>query len=310
MSINRNCGLALTCALAFAAWGAAAAQTASATQETFATPDEAAKALIAAADNFDVARLKAILGPDGVDLVETGDPVYDKQQSLAFAAQAREKSRVDLDPAKPKVATLVVGDEDWPMPIPIVRKSNRWQFDSKQGRTEILYRRIGGNELAAISVCEGYVEAQFEYATEKHEGSPVNQYARRVISTPGKQDGLAWQAADGTWQGPVGDGIARAIGEGYSSRYQPYHGYYFKILMRQGPAAPLGEMDYIVGGVMIGGFAMVAAPTDYRVTGVNTFIVGSEGVVYQKDLGPTTLEQFRAMDTYNPDKTWSPASDR
>jgi len=169
---------------------------------------------------------------------------------------------------------------------------------------------LGSNELAAIAICDGYVDAQYEYATDKHDGSPVNQYARRVISTPGKRDGLAWQAADGTWDGPVGDGIARVIGEGYSSRYQPYHGYYFKILMKQGPAAPLGAMDYVIGGVMIGGFAFVAAPTDYRVTGVKTFIVGSEGVVYQKDLGPSTLEQFRAMEVYNPDTTWTPTEDR
>jgi len=301
MSIDCKTLFGLACGLVFTVATAAA----TATQETFATPDDAAKALIAAADPFNVAKLKAILGPDGVDLVETGDPVHDKQQAEAFAAQARERTDVARDPAKPKVATLIVGDEDWPMPIPVVQKGGRWLFDTKQGRKEILYRRIGGNELAAISICDGYVEAQFEYATDKHDGSPVNQYARRVISTPGRQDGLAWQAADGTWEGPVGEGIARVIAEGYSSRYQPYHGYYFKILMKQGPAAPLGAMDYVIGGVMIGGFAFVAAPTDYRVTGVNTFIVGSEGVVYQQDLGPTTLEQFRAMEVYNPDKTWT-----
>jgi hypothetical protein len=306
MSIERRYVLGLACALALVT-GAAAAEPAQ--QESFATPDDAVKALVAAASDFDVAKLKAILGPDGVDLVETGDPVHDKQQAEAFAAQAHERTKIEIDTKNPKLATLVVGNEDWPMPIPIVQKGGRWLFDTKKGRTEILYRRIGGNELAAISICDGYVEAQFEYATEKHDGSPVNQYARRVVSTPGQQDGLAWQAPDGTWQGPVGDGIARVIAEGYTSRYQPYHGYYFKILMKQGPAAPLGAMDYVIGGVMIGGFAFVAAPTDYRVTGVNTFIVGSEGVVYQKDLGPTTLEQFRAMDTYNPDKTWTPVED-
>lgn len=306
MIIDRRYVLGLACALTLTVASAAPPVV----QETFATPDDAAKALISAAYGFDVAKLKTILGPDGVDLVETGDPIHDKQQSDAFAAQAREKTEVVLDPAKPKVATLIVGNEDWPMPIPIVQKNGRWLFDTKQGRREILYRRIGGNELAAISVCDGYVEAQFEYATDKHDGAPVNQYARRVISTPGKQDGLAWQAADGSWEGPVGDGIARVIAEGYSSRYQPYHGYYFKILMRQGPAAPLGAMNYIIGDVMIGGFAFVAAPTDYRVTGVKTFIVGSDGIVYQKDLGPTTLEQFRAMEIYNPDKTWTPVLDQ
>jgi len=140
----------------------------------------------------------------------------------------------------------------------------------------------------------------------KHDGAQVNQYAQRIISTPGKQDGLAWQAADGSWQGPVGEGVARVIAEGYSERTQPYHGYFFKVLKGQGPAAPLGEMDFLVDGAMIGGFALVAAPAEYGVTGVKTFIVSHSGIVYEKDLGPTTLEQFKAMDRYNPDSGWTP----
>jgi hypothetical protein len=295
----------LACALAlFVSAAGAAAQ-----QKTFATPEDAAHALIAAAETFNVPELKTILGPDGVDLVETGDPVHDKQQAEAFAAEAREKTEVVRDKSKPGVATVVVGNEDWPSPIPIVQKNGRWSFDTKKGRQEILYRRIGGNELAAISICEGYVEAQREYAETRHDGSPINQYAQRIVSTKGKQDGLAWQTADGTWEGPVGDGIARVIAEGYTSKYQPYHGYYFKVLTRQGPAAPGGEMSYVVGGVMIGGFALAAAPTDYAVTGVKTFIVGNDGIVYEKDLGPSTLDLFRKMETYNPDKTWTPTSD-
>jgi len=294
----------VACALVMAA----AATTPAAQQETFATPDDAAKALIAAADVYNVEALKKILGPDGVDLVETEDAVHDRQQSLAFAAQAKEKTKVVLDVSNPKTATLVVGEESWPMPIPIVLKGSRWLFDTKRGRQEILYRRIGSNELAAISICEGYVEAQNEYAETKHDGSAVNQYAQRIVSTPGKQDGLAWKAADGTWEGPVGERIARVISEGYSSRYEPYHGYYFKVLKRQGPAAPLGEMNYVIGGVMIGGFALVAAPSDYTVTGVKTFIVSNDGVVYEKDFGRGTLDAFRLMESYNPDKTWTPTA--
>jgi hypothetical protein len=186
----------------------------------------------------------------------------------------------------------------------VVQKGGRWQFDSKAGRQEILYRRIGANELDAIELCRGYVEAQHDYASEKHDGALVNQYAQRVISTPGKQDGLAWKTQDGSWHGPVGEDIARYIAEGYTKRYDPFHGYYFKILKGQGSAAPMGAMDFLVGGVMIGGFAMVAAPADYRVTGVKTFIVSHTGIVYEKDLGPTTVDQFKAMERFNPDSTW------
>jgi hypothetical protein len=275
-------------------------------QQTFATPEKAAEALIAAAESFDVPALKQILGPDGVDLVVTDDPVADKNQSAAFAAQGREKMKVIHDSKKPDVATLVIGAGDWPMPIPLVHKAGAWMFDSKAGRQEVLFRRIGANELDAITVCHGYVEAQQEYASERHDGAEVNQYAQRMISTPGKQDGLAWQAADGSWQGPVGEDIARLISEGYTKRYDPFHGYYFKILKGQGPAAPMGEMDFVVKGTMIGGFALVAAPASYRVTGVKTFMVSHTGIVYEKDLGPTTLDQFKAMDRYNPDKSWKP----
>jgi hypothetical protein len=277
-------------------------------QRTFATPEQAAQALIGAAEQFDVAALKEILGPDGIDLVVTEDPVQDKNQAAAFAAQGRERNRVVVDPEKENRATLYVGTDDWPLPLPIVKKSGTWRFDTAAGRQEILLRRIGQNELDAIDLCLGYVEAQLEYASEKRDGSPVNQYAQRVISTPGRQDGLAWKDADGAWQGPVGEGIARIIAEGYASRFEPYHGYYFKILKGQGPAAPLGEMDFVVKGLMIGGFALVAAPAEYGVTGVKTFIVSHDGVVYEKDLGPKTLEEFRAMTRYDPDSTWKPVT--
>jgi DUF2950 family protein len=295
-------GLVLLCLVL----GTAAAAPASTKQKTFDTPEAAADALIAAAETYDLQALKEILGPDGADLVATDDSVQSRNQSIAFAAQARIHLQVVRDSTNAKRAFLNVGNDQWPVPIPVVEKSGKWRFDAKAGRQEVLYRRIGANELDAIEVCRGYVEAQNAYASEKHDGASVNQYAQRIISTPGKQDGLAWQAPDGTWQGPVGEGIARVIAEGYSSRYEPYHGYYFKILKGQGPAAPMGQLDFMVKDVMIGGFALVAAPAEYKVTGVMTFIVSHNGIVYQKDCGKKTLDQFRAMDRYNPDKGWTP----
>jgi len=279
-------------------------------QEVFNTPEEAAEALIAAAENFDVEALTRILGPDGVDLVETGDPVQDRNQSEAFATVAREKTEVIRDPADPKVAVLWVGVEDWPVPMPIVEDSGRWFFDTEAGREELLYRRIGSNELDAINVCLGYVEAQREYAMVKHDGALVNQYAQHILSTPGTQDGLAWQDSDGIWQGPVGEVIARVIAEGYDDKTSPFHGYYFKVLKGQGPDAPMGELDFVVKGAMIGGFALAAAPVDYGVTGVMTFIVSNDGVVYQQDLGPDTLDLYNAMELYNPDPNWEPAAEQ
>jgi hypothetical protein len=285
-----------------------ASQASLAQQKTFKTPDEAAKALIAAAERYDVPALKAILGPDGEDLVVTEDSVQDKRQCEAFAAQARVKTHVVRDAKNPKRATLVIGSEDWPTPIPIVENAGQWRFDSKAGRQEILFRRIGENELDAIELCRGYVEAQEEYAQDKHDGATVNQYAQRVTSTPGKHDGLAWKDADGTWHGPVGESIAKIIAEGYTDRHEPYHGYHFKILKGQGPAAPMGEMDFVVKNVMIGGFALVAAPADYAKTGVKTFIVSHDGIVYEKDLGEKTHDLFTAMDRFNPDAGWKPVA--
>jgi len=181
----------------------------------------------------------------------------------------------------------------------------------KAGRQEILNRRIGTNELDAIAICRGYTEAQEAYSETKHDDSKVNQYAQKIISTSGKHDGLAWQNSDGTWGGPVGETIAKALQEGYTQKEhpQPFHGYYYKVLKGQGPAAPKGEMDFVVEGAMIGGFALAAAPAQYRVTGVKTFIVGPSGVVYEKDLGSETLKAFETMDRYNPDKTWKSTND-
>jgi len=278
-------------------------------EKTFDTAQQAADTMIAAVKNDDVAALLAIFGPDGKDFVSTGDDVQDKNSRAAFAAMAQRKMQVEVDPHNPNRAILYVGDEDWPTPVPIVKQGGKWHFDSKAGRTEILDRRIGSNELDAIVICRGYAEAQKEYASEIHDNSGVNQYAQRVISTSGKSDGLAWRNPDGTEGGPIGEAVAKAIEEGYTNKSEPYHGYHFKTLKGQGPAAPLGKLDYVVNGAMIGGFALVAWPAEYRVSGVQTFIVSYDGVVYQKDLGPDTANIAAAMERYNPDKTWQPTND-
>ncbi len=311
MKITSVCGVLYTSSLVLALTAAAQqpAPKPQTSQRTFDTAQQAADALIAAAEKFDVAALEAIFGPTGRNLVVTEDAVADKSRAQEFAAKARERKTVTPDPTNRNLAILSVGNDDWPLPLPIVRKGGKWLFDTAAGQQEILNRIIGANELDAIVVCRGFVEAQHEFALTKREASGVNQYAQRIISTPGKQDGLAWRNPDGSWDGPIGEAIARAIEQGYSERSEPYHGYYFKVLKGQGPAAPLGEMDFVVKGVMIGGFALVAAPAQYGVTGIQTFMVSHDGVVYEKDFGADTLNVFKTMERFNPDKTWNPVEE-
>jgi len=286
-----------------------AAATAQAGAMRFDTPQQAADVLIDAAAKFDEVELSRIFGPGGEDIVFTGEFAQDRQHAADFVTEAREKKSVSVDPTRGNRAFLLVGNEDWPFPVPLVKSGDKWSFDAIAGRQELLYRRIGANELDAIAICEGYVEAQHEYALQPHQGYDVNQYAQLIVSTPGKQDGLAWQSADGTWDGPIGEKIARAIEQGYTIGAEPYHGYFFKILKGQGPAAPLGEINFVVKGLMIGGFALVAAPAEYGVTGARTFIVSHDGVVYEKDFGPGTLDEFEKMELFNPDKSWTPVPD-
>jgi hypothetical protein len=311
----------LTLALSISALNLASvtvqAQTAAATaakpvaQMTFSTPQAAVETLIKATGDYDVPALTQIFGPSGEDFISSADPVRDKGASIAFADLAREKNSVQIDPKNANRATVIAGNDDWPFPVPLVKKSGKWHFDSAAGRNEILFRRIGTNELDAIQVCRGYIDAQRQYAMTIHDDSGVNQYAQKIISTTGKQDGLYWQNADGTPGGPISEPVAKAIAEGYSfEKMSPYHGYYFKILKGQGAAAPLGKIDYVIQGAMIGGFALVAVPAEYRVTGVKTFIVGPEGIVYQKDLGPDSLKIAKEMELYNPDKTWQATDDQ
>jgi Protein of unknown function (DUF2950) len=272
--------------------------------QTFGSPEQAADALINAAEKFDVPSLLKIVGRDGEDVVLTGEFSQDRERAQAFAAQAHIKKHVSVD-TKTSRAFLLVGEQDWPFALPIVKHGNGWSFDAAAGRQEIFDRRIGSNELDAIEICRGFVEAQYDYAFRKRSGYEPAQYAQRVIASPGKQDGLAWQNADGTWGGPVGKNIAQAIGQGYKMPGDPYHGYFFKVLKGQGPNAPLGQMDFVVKGIMIGGFALVAAPAEYGETGIKTFMVSQAGVVYEKDFGADTLEVFQNMELYNPDKSWT-----
>jgi hypothetical protein len=301
---------ALACLLALGI-GAAENAASAAAAKTFPTPQAAADALINAAEKYDVPALEAIFGPEGKQIIHTGEPAYDREIAQKFAAQARSNMVVSVDPESKTRAFISVGNEDWPFPVPIVKTGGTWSFDSKAGLHEIFLRRIGRNELDAIEISRGYVEAQHEYALTKRGDSKVNQYAQKIISTPGKQDGLAWQNPDGTWGGPIGENVARALERGYTTtgKQQPFHGYYFKVLKGQGPAAPLGQMDYVVNGAMIGGFALIAFPAEYGVTGIKTFMVSNDGVVWEKDLGPDTLKIAAKIDRFNPDKGWSPVLD-
>ena len=273
-------------------------------ERRFNSAEEAAAALVTAAEQFDVPSLKAILGSSGDELVASADTVLDRNRAMAFAAEAKAQQRLEYDSTKTS-AVLLIGTGEWPVPMPIINDKGKWYFDVESGRDEVLLRRIGRNELDAIQAARTYVDAQWQYSLAKHDSSIVHQYAQRVISTPGKHDGLTWMTKDSTWEGPLGEHMARFIAEGYKDRYEPFHGYYFKILKGQGPAAPLGEMDFLVKGAMIGGFALVATPAEYLVTGVKTFIVSHDGIVYEKDLGEKSVDLFKAMDKYNPDSTWT-----
>lgn len=302
------CGILITVTVNGAEQKKDASAPSQSNQKEFKTPKEAVESLAKAAESFDVAALKEILGPDADDIVSSEDPVQDKNRAMAFAAKAKEKIEIG-NSKNGNMAIVTVGKDNFPLPIPLVKAKGMWMFDTKVGREEILNRRIGTNELDAIAICRGFVEAQQEYAEQKHDDAKVNQFAQKIISTEGKHDGLAWKNTDGTWGGPVGEGVARAVEQGYSNKGQPFHGYYFKVLKAQGPDAPGGEMDFLVNGAMIGGFALAAAPAEYKVTGVETFIVGADGIVYEKDLGNDTLKTFEAMDKYNPDKTWKETDD-
>jgi hypothetical protein len=288
---------------------APAAKPAASGGQAFDTPQQAADALVQAATAGDTAAIAKIFGPAGKDLVDSGDAVEDKNRLASFAEKAKTKTNVHFDMDDPNRAILEVGADDWPLPVPIVKSGGKWRFDAGQGKEEILARRIGGNELDAIDLLRGYVDAQQEYASTLHDGAKVRQYAQKWVSTPGKQDGLSWTGSDGKPAGPIGDQIAKLLAEGYKDKAEPVNGYYFRTLTAQGPNARLGARSYVVNGAMIGGFAAIAWPAKYGSTGIQTFLVNNDGDVYQKDLGPQTGTLAPEMKTYNPDKTWVATED-
>ena len=299
-----RCGLLATAALASLSAGPfPAAAVKPEGQASFATPQACLSALIEAAERDDTAALLKIFGPKGKDIVRSGDDREDKEKRAEFARRARQKSRFIPDPADADKMIIAIGDEEWPMPVPLVRRDGRWRFLSAQGRQEIMARRIGFNELTAIEVCHGYVEAQYAFA-QAHRPKGVPEYARKIVSSKGKQDGLFWEPAPGTPECDVPRAFAKAAASMSDSEKEPYFGYYFKELDGQGPSAHGGGMDYVVGGTMIGGFALVAWPAKYGVSGVQTFIVDHDGVVYEKHLGPETSRIVEKMTRFDPDKSW------
>jgi hypothetical protein len=273
------------------------------TQQTFATPKEAGDALVAAAEHNDTAALLKVLGPGSKDIVESGDVAEDKAGRAQFAERAHTRIRVEVEAGNADRAVVIVGDNDWPFPVPLYRKNGQWSFDAARGRTEVLARRIGRNEMAAMEVSRGYVEAQMAYATHDRNGDGILQYAQKIVSSPGKKDGLYWPGeSDNLVPKAFADAAAAMLAEG--KKPVPYHGYYFHILKAQGPDAPGGAMDYVVKGQMMGGFAMVAYPAEYGVSGVKTFIVSHRGLVYEKDMGSATGTLARQLVRFNPDKSW------
>jgi hypothetical protein len=275
-------------------------------QPTFATPEEAIHAVGDAAARNDTAAMLKLFGPGGKDLVQSGDDAGTREDRANFVRMLHEKMQIERDPTNPNRVTFAVGTEDWPFPVPLARdKAGKWYFDAAQGKMEVLARRVGRNELNAVEVCRGYVEAQMAYANVDRDADGNLEYAQRIVSSPGKQDGLYWEGEPGSLVPKSFAGAVEAAAEA-GKKPEPYHGYYYRILKAQGPAAEGGAVNYVVKGEMIGGFALVAWPAEYGVSGVKTFIVNHRGMVYEKDLGPTTATLARQMTQFNPDKTWHP----
>jgi hypothetical protein len=278
-------------------------------QRTFPTAPEAAKALVAALQANDEAALLSILGPEGKEIISSGDPVEDKSNRAEFVQKYQQMHRLVTEPDG--TTTLYIGAENWPTPIPLARKGGIWYFDTPAGKEEVLYRRVGRNELAVMQVCRELVDAEKEYYAGPHEGDSSRQYAQKFVSDPGKHNGLYWEPAPGEPESPIGPLLASAAAEGYSQdpnhELQPFHGYYFRLLMGQGPNAPGGARTYIIDGKMTGGFAFLAYPAEYRSSGVMTFIVDQDGIVYEKDLGPRTAEIAKTLTLYDRDATWRKA---
>ena len=275
---------------------------------TFSTPEEGVKALVEAAKAGELSQIVSIFGPDSKELLDTSDPATARRNQEVFTTAAAERWQLADQPDGSKL--LVVGNESWPFPVPLVKDGAEWRFDTAAGKEEVLARRIGRNELAAIRLCRTYVDAQRIYARRGHDGEPAGLYAKTLRSDPGRQNGLYWPAARGEKRSPLGDLVAQAAGEGTDlaksgAQPSPLRGYYFRILTAQGPAAPGGPKDYLADGRLSGGFALVAWPAQYDATGVMTFIVNQDGIVLEKDLGPGTDAAARSMKLYDPDPSWA-----
>jgi len=273
-------------------------------QPTFGSAEEAVQALIAALKAGDDGKLLDLLGPGAEPVVSSGDAVADRAEKSQFLADYAERG--ELVPADGDAMVLEVGADHWPVPIPVVRKNGRWYWDGAAGAEEIVYRRIGANELGAIDVCRGIVGAQHEYTAEGRDGQPAGAYAQKLISDVGRHNGLYWPVSPGEPPSPAGPLLAKASAENYgiTGKPTPYHGYIYRLLYAQGPAAAGGARSYLVDGRLTGGFGLVAFPAEYRESGVMTFLVGKDGVVYERDLGPKTGELAREMKEYNPDSAW------
>ena len=279
-------------------------------QQVFPSPAAAAKALVGAARIDDMTALSSILGPDAKEILSSGDPVADNSARDNFVAKYDQMQRLAYDDRGRVV--LYLGADNWPFPIPLVKRGDGWVFDSEAGKKELLYRRIGRNELYTIDVLADLADAQEEYASEIRDNGSVKQFAQKVQSDPGKHDGLYWSVSSGEEESPIGPLMADATVEGYKTGAAapiPFHGYYYRILTRQGKNAPGGAKDYLVDGKMTQGFAFIAYPATYLASGVMTFMINQDGVIVQKDLGPDTAKVANAIKEYNPDDSWDEVDD-
>lgn len=299
----RVCAAVMTLVAMIASSGTALA--AEAKQKSFASPEEAVKELVAAAKAHDTKALLAILGAGAKPILSSGDKVMDQAGRVRFAASYDQANKLEKSGDK---AVLMTGKDGWPFPIPIVKVADGWRFDTKAGKEEVLNRRIGRNELSVIQVAQAYVDAQREYYLRNPQGDKLMQYAQKFASTQGRKDGLYYPTKAGEKPSPLGPLVVGARAEGYQKgkdgKVTPYHGYHYRILKAQGPDAPGGAYEYVARGKMIGGHALVAWPASYGNSGVMTFIVNHDGMVYEKDLGPETAAEVKKITKFNPDKSW------
>jgi hypothetical protein len=294
--------VAIVAVLALAGCGGAAKH------PSYATAEEAVAALVAAVESGDVAKLSAVLGDESEAIVNSGDPVADAKERATFLTMYGEKHA--LVPEGDARMTLQVGANDWPLPVPLVKDAKGWSFDGAGVADEIAFRRVGRNELGAIAVCRGYVGAQNEYASVGRDGAPAGIYAQKLLSDEGSHNGLYWATVEGEMPSPVGPFVANAAAEGYrADKASAYHGYRYRALFAQGPNAPGGAKDYFQASQLVGGFALIAWPAEYGISGVMTFMVSRDGVVYQKDLGEDTDAVVEKIETFDPDASWTAVED-